>query len=85
LSPGIVAVEVIVGLARALTTVWFEGKILRDGEVGPSGIGDAICCDILWDGFCEVRRGDEARGRGDGGTELRSGAIVACLFLLTEN
>jgi len=48
---------------------------LREGEVG--GIaGGAICWEALREALLEVRRGDEARGLGDGGTELRSGAMV---------
>lgn len=43
--------------------------------------GDAICCDARRDGFLDVRRGDEVTGRGEGGTEFRSGAIIAYLFV----
>lgn len=57
-----------------MTAFWFEGRILKDGEVGGRG-GGAICCEVLLEVVLEVRRGDEARGLGDGGTELRSGAI----------
>ena len=52
--------------------------MLRAGDERGSG-GGAICCDALLDlevGM-EVMRGDEAKGLGDEGTELRSGAIAA--------
>jgi hypothetical protein len=73
-----------VGLAIAFTTCWFEGRILSEGEVGAAGlVGEVICCDARRDGFLDVRRGDEApaSGRGEGGTEFKSGAIFACLFV----
>jgi hypothetical protein len=42
-------------------------------------VGGAICCDVRLEVVLEVRRGEEARGRGEGGTELRSGAMTpAC-------
>lgn len=73
---------VIVGLAIAFTTGWFEGRMLSEGEMGADVMGgDAICCDARRDGFLDVRRGDEVTGRGEGGTEFRSGAIVACSSL----
>lgn len=75
-------VAVIVGLAIAFTTCWFEGRMLREGEMGADEMGgDAICCDARRDGFLDVRRGDEVTGRGEGGTEFRSGAIIAYLFV----
>ena len=40
--------------------------------------GGAICCEALLEAGTEVIRGEEeeaASGRGEGGTELRSGAI----------
>jgi hypothetical protein len=40
--------------------------------------GGAICCEALLEAGSEVIRGEEeepARGRGEGGTEFRSGAI----------
>ena len=49
------------------TALWFEGRILSDGDDGTGGGG--ICCD-------EVRR-DAASECGDGGTELRSGMALA--------
>jgi hypothetical protein len=62
-----------------LTAFWFEGRILKDGEEG-GRVGGAICCEVRLEADLDVRRGDEARGLGDGGTELRSGAIFACGF-----
>jgi hypothetical protein len=57
-----------------LTAPWFEGKTFS-AESGTGG--GAICCDALLEGGKEVIRGEEAaRGRGEGGTELRSGAIA---------
>lgn len=37
--------------------------------------GGSICWEVRLEVVLEVRRGDEARGRGDGGTEFKSGAI----------
>jgi len=51
-----------------LTALWFEGRMLRDGDVGTGGGG--ICCE-------DARRGAVARTWGDGGTELRSGMAHA--------
>lgn len=49
--------------APLLTALWFEGRMLRDGDDGTGGGG--ICCD-------EGRR-ESASTSGDGGTLLRSG------------
>lgn len=49
--------------------------MFREGEVGGRG-GGAICWEVRLEVVLEVRRGDEARGRGEGGTELRSGAMI---------
>lgn len=46
------------------------------GERGMVG-GEGICCDARRDEGVPVTRGDCCEmGRGDGGTELRSGAMV---------
>lgn len=56
--------------------------MLSEGE-GRAGGG------IAWDGrlevVLEVRRGDGAMGRGDGGTELRSGAMIAAECAVHES
>jgi hypothetical protein len=57
------------------TALWFEGRMLKEGEVG--GIaGGGICAEVRLEVLLEVRRGDEARGRGEGGIVFRSGAIL---------
>lgn len=48
------------------TAFWFEGRMLRDGEVGAGGAA-------IW--LVDWRR-EAARVCGDGGTELRSGIPV---------
>lgn len=49
----------------ALTAVWFEGRMLSEGELG------------IW---CEDwRRDEDAVMCGDGGTELRSGMVTVWL------
>ena len=49
--------------------------MFKDGEVG--GIaGGCICWEVLLEVVLDVRRGEEARGRGDGGTEFKSGAML---------
>jgi hypothetical protein len=45
--------------------------MFSEGELGGK-LGGGIC----WEARLEVFRGDTARGRGDGGTELRSGAMA---------
>jgi hypothetical protein len=66
-----------------LTAFWFEGRMFREGEVG--GIaGGAICVDVRLEVVLEVRRGDEAKGRGEGGTEFKSGAMVLGESLLED-
>ena len=58
------------------TALWFEGRMLTDGEDrGRAGGG---IWDVRLDVGLDVRRGEEAKGRGDGGTLLRSGAIFDC-------
>lgn len=57
-----------------MITLWFEGRIFREGEIGPAG--GPICCEARLEAVLELRRGDEARGLGDGGTEFKSGAIL---------
>ena len=49
--------------------------MLKEGEDGGRG-GGGICWEVLLEVVLEVRRGDAARGRGEGGTELRSGAMI---------
>lgn len=51
---------------EALTALWFEGRMLSEGEPGVGGGG--ICCE-------DALRDEVARKRGDGGTELRSGMV----------
>ena len=53
-----------------LTTAWFEGRMLRDGEVGGS-VGGGICWEVRLEAVLDVRRGDNAGG----GRELRSGIL----------
>lgn len=53
-------------VAEALTALWFDGRMLRDGDEGFGGGGAPISC-------CDDARRDAARACGDGGTELRSG------------
>lgn len=48
------------------TAFWFDGRTLRDGELGTGGGG--ICCD-------DALREADGRIWGDGGTELRSGIV----------
>jgi len=59
-----------------LTALWFDGRtLMADSGRG----GGAICCEALLEAGSEVIRGEEeaaARGRGEGGTEFRSGAIA---------
>lgn len=63
-----------IGAPILLTALWFEGKMLS-AERGRGG--GAICWDALLEGGNDAIRGEGvARGRGDGGTELRSGAIA---------
>ena len=56
---------------------------MSDGEVRGRG-GGAICCEVRLEVVLDVRRGDEARGRGEGGTVLRSGAMVLSGWLSQE-
>lgn len=56
---------------------------MSNGEVGGRG-GGAICCEVRLEVVLDVRRGDEARGRGEGGTVLRSGAMVLSGMLSQE-
>jgi hypothetical protein len=53
-----------------LTALWFEGRMFSEGEVGGS-IDGAICCEVR----LEVVLGEAIIGRGEGGTEFRSGAM----------
>ncbi len=62
--------------------------MLREGEAGAGGTEEGtaggaicICWEVRLEAVLDVRRGDEARGLGDGGTELRSGAIVSTAVL----
>lgn len=60
----------------AMNAFIFEGKMLGTGaESGRIG-GDAICCEARREVEGPATRGDCETGRGDGGTELRSGAMV---------
>jgi hypothetical protein len=55
-----------------------DGRMLRAGDAR-GRFGGGICCEVLRDEVIdafEVSRGEEASGRGDGGTELRSGAMI---------
>ncbi len=83
LSPGILAAAAIplrpgdaMGTLGLLTALWLDGRTL----IAESGKGGgAICCEALLEGGSEVMRGEEeeaASGRGERGTELRSGAIA---------
>lgn len=56
----------------------FEGRMFgTGGESGTVGGDEGICCDARRDEGVPVTRGDICEmGRGDGGTELRSGAMV---------
>lgn len=54
--------------------------MLKDGEEGGRA-GRTICCEVRREAVPDVRRGDEARGLGDGGTEFRSGAILTDQFV----
>jgi hypothetical protein len=57
--------------------------MFSDGEVG--GIeGGAICVEVRLEVLLEVRRGDEARGRGEGGIVFRSGAMVSAVGCSTR-
>lgn len=71
----------ILGEARGgdiwLTALWFEGRILKKGEEGGRA-GGGICCEVRLEVVLEVRRGEEAKGRGEGGTLFRSGAMIDC-------
>jgi hypothetical protein len=58
--------------------------MFNEGEVG--GIaGGAICVEVRLEVFLEVRRGDEAKGRGDGGIVFKSGAMVSWQTAQREN
>jgi len=50
--------------------------MFREGEEGGKARG--AICEVRLEVGCEVRHGDEPRGRGDDGTLLRSGAIFEC-------
>jgi hypothetical protein len=68
------------GWLALITVGWLDGRMLRDGDA-IGRVGGGICCEVLRDEGIEefeVTRGEEARGLGDGGTELRSGAIMLC-------
>jgi hypothetical protein len=67
-----------------LTVFWFEGRIFREGEVGGMA-GGAICVEVRLEVVLEVRRGDEAKGRGEGGTEFKSGAMILGGSLFEED
>jgi len=55
--------------------------MFKDGEVG--GIaGGAICVEVRLEVVLEARSGDEANGRGEGGTEFKSGAMILAEKLL---
>lgn len=63
-----------------LTACWFEGRMFREGAVGEVAVGE-VACGAIWvevrlEVVLEVRRGDEAKGRGEGGTEFKSGAMA---------
>jgi len=48
---------------------------LNEGEDGGRG-GGAICWEVRLEVVLDVRCGDPAGGLGEGGTELRSGAMI---------
>ncbi len=59
-----------------LTVFWFVGSMLKEGEDG-GRVGGGIW-EVRLEVGLDVRRGEEAKGRGEGGTLLRSGAMVDC-------
>jgi hypothetical protein len=54
-----------------LIVLWFEGRIFREGETGVRR-GGCICWDVRREAVLEA-----PKGRGEGGTEFRSGAMIA--------
>ena len=56
-----------------MTAFWFEGRMLKKEDDG--GRAGGICCEVRLEAVLDVRRGEDANGRGEGGTLFRSGAI----------
>ena len=50
--------------------------MFNEGEVG-GRVGGPIWVEVRLEMLLEVRRGDEAKGRGDGGIVFKSGAMVS--------
>jgi len=50
--------------------------MFNEGEAG-GRVGAAIWAEVRLDMLLEVRRGDEARGRGDSGSVFKSGAMAS--------
>jgi hypothetical protein len=53
-----------------LTALWFEGRMFKDGEGGSAAVAAFATLACWLDCLREA-----ARGRGDGGMELRSGIL----------
>lgn len=65
----------------AMNALVFEGRILGTGAARGKIGGVRICCDARREvGAVPVTRGDCEVGCGDGGTELRSGAMLIASF-----
>jgi hypothetical protein len=64
-----------IGCTCGLTVLWFEGRIFSVGEER-GRVGGAICCDCLLDVGLE----DAPKGRGEGGTVLRSGIVLLSIW-----
>ena len=77
---GVWAADDDADVESGFTAFWFDGRMFNDGDngAGGGGICCCCCCCCCW---VDCRR-DAASGRGDGGTELRSGiASRACIGL----
>jgi len=65
----VVAACELPGCEVAMKAVVLEGKMFGSGAARRIAGGDGNCCEALREIDCET-------GRGDGGTELRSGAMA---------
>jgi hypothetical protein len=65
-----------IGALVLFTAFWFDGNTFNPGDDSGRG-GGAICCEALLE--LEVMRGEGAMGRGEGGTEFRSGAMTSMM------